>query len=196
MMISNEKKSRNSLHFVTDGQFLFYKKCYIFQERISQIETVEISLTSTGCDLRQMLAEKLGLPAHHLKMICRGQVVSMTKSLQEQNVKVWIKTVVSISTVVCAVKFITYSLTWFGCNVLLMIYLCHLSYRQHGSQLMGLCLSVSEAEAAQKEEEVMEMMNTRQAAELLSSKVEKGQLQLERKNKVVEFKLNSQIRNR
>lgn len=93
MMISNEKKSsekksRNFLHFVTDGQFLFYKKCYIFQERISQIETVEISLTSTGCDLRQMLAEKLGLPAHHLKMICRGQVVSMTKPLQEQNVKV------------------------------------------------------------------------------------------------------------
>lgn len=100
------------------------------KERISQIEAVEISLTSTGCDLRQMLAEKLGLPAHHLKMICRGQVVSMTKSLQEQNVK-------------------------------------------HGSQLMCLCLSVSEAEAAQKEEEVMEMMNTRQAAELLSSKVEK-----------------------
>lgn len=88
MMISNEKKSRNSLHFVTDGQFLFYKKCYIFQERISQMETVEISLTSTGCDLRQVLAEKVGLPAHHLKMICRGQVVSMTKSLQEQNVKV------------------------------------------------------------------------------------------------------------
>lgn len=116
MMISNEKKSRNSLHFVTDGQFLFHKKCYIFQERISQIETVEISLTSTGCDLRQMLAEKLGLPAHHLKMICRGQVVSMTKSLQEQNVKVWIKTVVPISTVVCAVKFITYSLlVWMLC---------------------------------------------------------------------------------
>lgn len=187
MMISNEKKSRNSLHFVTDGQFLFYKKCYIFQERISQIEAVEISLTSTGCDLRQMLAEKLGLPAHHLKMICRGQVVSMTKSLQEQNVKVWIKTVVSISTVVCAVKFITYSLTWFGCNVLLMIYLCYLSYQQHGSQLMCLYLSVSEAEAAQKEEEVMQMMNTRQAAELLSSKVEKGQLLLDKKNKVVEF---------
>lgn len=52
---------------------------------------------------------------------------------------------------------------------------------------MCLCLSVSEAEAAQKEEEVMQMMNTRQAAELLSSKVEKGLLQLERKNKVVEF---------
>lgn len=59
-----------------------------------------------------------------------------------------------------------------------MIYLCYLSYRQHGSQLMCLCLSVSEAEAAQKEEEVMQMMNTRQAAELLSSKVEKGQLPL------------------
>lgn len=52
------------------------------------METVEISLTSTGCDLRQVLAEKVGLPTHHLKMICRGQVVSMTKSLQEQNVKV------------------------------------------------------------------------------------------------------------
>lgn len=52
---------------------------------------------------------------------------------------------------------------------------------------MCLCLSVSEAEAAQKEEEVMQMMNTRQAAELLSSKVEKGLLQLDRKNKVVEF---------
>lgn len=52
---------------------------------------------------------------------------------------------------------------------------------------MCLCLSVSEAEAAQKEEEVIQMMNTRQAAELLSTKVEKGQLQLERKNKVVEF---------
>lgn len=90
---------------------------------------------------------------------------------------------VSLSTVVCAVKFITYSLSWFGCNVLLMIYLCYLSYLQHGSQLMCLCLSVSEAEAAQKEEEVMEMMNTRQAAELLSSKVEKGQLQLDRKKK-------------
>lgn len=48
---------------------------------------------------------------------------------------------------------------------------------------MCLCLSVSEAEAAQKEEEVMQMMNTRQAAELLSSKVEKGQLQLDRKKK-------------
>lgn len=87
-MISNEKKSMNSLLFVTSGQFLLYKKCYIFQERISQMETVEISLTCTGCDLRQVLAEKVGLPAHHLKMICRGQVVSMTKSLQEQNVKV------------------------------------------------------------------------------------------------------------
>lgn len=117
MMISIEKKSRNSLHFVTDGQFLFYKKCYIFQERISQIETVEISLTSTGCDLRQMLAEKLGLPAHHLKMICRGQVVSMTKSLQEQNVKVWIKTVVPISTVVCAVSLDVMSCWWYICVI-------------------------------------------------------------------------------
>lgn len=52
---------------------------------------------------------------------------------------------------------------------------------------MCLCLSISEAEAAQKEEEVMQMMNTRQAAELLSSRVEKGQLQLDRKNKIWDF---------
>ena len=44
--------------------------------------------------------------------------------------------------------------------------------------MMCLCLSVSEAEAAQKEEEVMQMMNTRQAAELLSRRVEKGQTTL------------------
>lgn len=88
MMTSNEIKNLNSLHFLYHCSFSFIKKGYIFQERISQTETVETSLTSTGCDLRQALAEKVGLPAHHLKMICRGQVVSMTKSLQEQNVKV------------------------------------------------------------------------------------------------------------
>lgn len=121
MMTSNEIKNLNSLPFLYLCSFSFIKKGYIFQERISQTETVEISLTSTGCDLRQALAEKVGLPAHHLKMICRGQVVSMTKSLQEQNVKVWTKTVVSLSTVVHAIKFITYTLCWFGCKVLLMI---------------------------------------------------------------------------
>ncbi|XP_062613974.1 NEDD8 ultimate buster 1-like [Saccostrea cucullata] len=100
------------------------------KEKITVTETVEIQLTCTGHNLRQILSERLGLPEHHLKIICHGHVISMNKQLQEQNVK-------------------------------------------HGSQMMCLCLSVSEAEAARKEDEVLQMMNTRQAAELLSNKVGK-----------------------
>nr|XP_022320914.1 NEDD8 ultimate buster 1-like [Crassostrea virginica]XP_022320915.1 NEDD8 ultimate buster 1-like [Crassostrea virginica] len=106
------------------------------KEKISFSETIEIILTKTGHDLRQIIAEKLGLPAQRLKIICRGHVINLTTSLQDQNVK-------------------------------------------HGSQMMCLCLSVSEAEAAQKEEEVMQMMNTRQAAELLSRRVEKDDFEVD-----------------
>ena len=59
-----------------------------FQEKISFSETIEIILTKTGHDLRQIIAEKLGLPAQRLKIICRGHVINLTTSLQDQNVKV------------------------------------------------------------------------------------------------------------
>lgn len=43
---------------------------------------------------------------------------------------------------------------------------------KHGSQMMGLCLSVTQAEAAKQQEDVNRMMDTRKAAELLSDKAE------------------------
>ncbi|OWF42022.1 NEDD8 ultimate buster 1-like [Mizuhopecten yessoensis] len=93
--------------------------------------SLEISLNVLGKDLRDMLSERMALPADQLKLICQGRVITNQTSLESQGVK-------------------------------------------HGCQIMGLCLSMSQAETARQQEDVARMIDTRKAAELLSDNAETG----------------------
>ena len=53
-----------------------------------QHSSVEINLSSKGCDLRQHISDLVGYPSVQLKMICAGVVIKDDLPLSQQSVKV------------------------------------------------------------------------------------------------------------